>query len=74
MIEQVGGRGRGVVMNAFFRQVFRATVFLCRFFSNSVMPFWGRFYQHLHIFGRTLCAFHQKVKQCFGHKIFVMYN
>ena len=53
MIEKVwegGGGGGGVNVPLFLGQFFRATIFLCRFFLNSRMPFCGGFYQYLHIF------------------------
>ena len=64
MIEQVWGGGVNVPggYTTFFRQFFRATVSLCRFFFQFTDAFLGRFYKYLHIFGCKLCAFHQKVK------------
>ena len=78
MIEQVGGGGGGGGEEGnvplLLDELFRATIFLCRFYIDSPMPFLGRFYQYLQNFCCMLCIFHQKVKQCFGHKIVVMYN
>ena len=53
-----------------FASVFQSYCIFCVGFFNSPMLSLGKCYQYLHI----LCAFHQKVKQCFGHKVFVMYN
>ena len=79
MIERAGGGGEWVggctgPMCRYFWVNCSELPYFCVGFFNSVMPFLGRFYQHLHIFCCILCVFHQKVKQCFGHKIFVMYN
>ena len=76
MIEQVfggggGGREGGRWMCCFFASVFQSYCIFVSAFFNSPMPFLGRFYQYLHISCCILCAFHQKVKQCFGH---VMYK
>ena len=38
------------------------------------VPFLGSILPIFAYFCCILCVFHQKVKQCFGHKIFVMYN
>ena len=79
MIEQVwrggggGGEGGGCAarMCRYFRVSFQSCyIFVPVFFFNSLMPSWGRFYQYLHIFCCILFVFHQKVKQCFGHKVF----
>ena len=67
MIEQVLGEGD---MPLFLGQFFRATIFLCRFFQftdaffGSILPTFAFFLLDI------MCI----VKQCFGHKIFVMYN
>ena len=61
MTKQVLGGGGGVLL--FLRQFFRATVFLCQFFSiyqcllGSILPIFA-------YFCCMLCVFHQKVKQC----------
>ena len=76
MVEQVwgGGGGGGVDVPLFFGQFFRATLFLCQFFFQftdalfgSILPIFAYF------FCCISCVFHQKVKQCFGHKIFVWF-
>ena len=74
-----GGGGGGAVdvlggCAAFSVSVFQSYCIFVLVFFNSLMPFLGRFYQYLHIFCCILCVFYHKVKQCFGHKIFVMYN
>ena len=75
MIEQVLGVDMPGGRASIFRSVFQSYYIFVSDFFNSPMPFLGRFYQYLHIFFCCiLCVFHQKVKQCFGHKIFVMYN
>ena len=77
MIEQVsaaGGGGGGVDVPLFLRQFFRATVFLCRFFFQFTDAFFGSILPIFAYFCCILCVFHQKVKQCFRDKIFVMYN
>ena len=77
MIEQVGvvGGGGGECagrMCCFSDVSFSvATVFLCWFYSIHRCLFLGA---DLYLFCYILCVFHQNVKQCFGHKIFVMYN
>ena len=66
--------GEGVDVSLLLGQFFRATIFLCRFFSLHQCLFWVDFTNICIFFFCILCVFHQKVKQCFGHKIFVMYN
>ena len=58
----------------FLGQFFRATILLCRFFfSIHRCLFWVDFTNICIFFYCILCVFHQKVKQCFGHKIFVWF-
>ena len=78
MIEQVWGGGGEIYVPggcaAFLGQFFRATVFLCRFFQFTD-AFFGSILPIFAYFCCILCVFHQKSNpQCFGHKIFVMYN
>ena len=81
MIEQVlGGGGGGVDVPggcaAFCASVFQSYCIFVSVFFNSPMPFFGSILQISAYFllYRILCVFHQKVKQCFRHKIFVIYN
>ena len=74
MIEQVWVVDVPGECAAFFASDFQSYCIYVSAFFNSTMPFLGRIYQYLHIFCCLLFVFHQKVKQCFGHKIFVMYN
>ena len=53
---------------------FSELLYSCVGFFQFIDAFLGRFYYYLYIFGCILGVFHQEVKQCFGHKIFVMYN
>ena len=76
MVEQVfGGGGGGLDVPG------GCAAFLGKFFSSyctfcvGLFQFTDDFFWvDMHIFCCILCVFHQKVKQCFGHKIFVMYN
>ena len=52
----------------FLSQFFRATIFLRRFFFNSPMSSFGSILPIFPYFCCILCVFHQKAKQCFGHK------
>ena len=75
MIEQVfGGGGGGGGICRYSWVSFSELLYFCVGFFQSTDAFLGRFYQYLHIFCFILCVFHQEVKQCFGHKIFVMHN
>ena len=58
----------------FLGQFFSATIFLCRFFFHFTDAFLGSILPIFALSCCILCVFHQKVKQCFGYKIFVMYN
>ena len=75
MIEQVLGDG-GEDVPLFLGQFFRATIFLCRFFFSIHRCLY--FGQNLPIFTYLFTLYYvylvKKAKQCFGHKIFVMYN
>ena len=57
-----------------FGSVFQSYYIFVSVFFNSPMPFFGSI---LPIFAFSfcciLCVFHQNVKQCFGHKIFVWF-
>ena len=53
----------------FLGQFFRATIFLCRFFFQFTD------FPNISIFFLLyIMCISSKIKQCFGHKIFVMYN
>ena len=66
IIEQVWGVDVPGGCAAFLRQ-FSELLYFCVGFFNSLMPLWVDF--------TNICIFfHQKVKPCFEHKIFVMYN
>ena len=58
---------------AIFGSVFQSYYILCGFFSIHRCVFWVDFTNICKFFCCILCVFHQKVKQCFGHKIFVWF-
>ena len=74
MIEQVwGGGGCAARMCRYFKVSFQSYYIFVPVFFQFTDAFLGRFYQYLHIFCCILFVFHQKVKQLFGHKIFVWF-
>ena len=76
-IEQVFWGGGGKMCREdvpLFWVSFSEVLCFCVGFFNSPMPFWGVDFTNICIFCCILCVFHQKVKQCFGHKIFLIYN
>ena len=58
----------------FLRQFFRATVFLCLFFSLHRCLFWVDFTNICIFFAVYYVYFIKKSDNCFRHKIFVMYD
>ena len=61
-------------MCRFSASVFQSYCIFVSVFFNSPMPFWVDFTNICILFAVLLCVFHQKVKQCFEDKMFVMYN
>ena len=72
IIEQVLGGGGGG--GRLFASVFLELLYFVSVFFQFTDAFFGSILQILAYFCCILCAFYQKVKQCFGHKLFVMYN
>ena len=53
---------------AFFASVFQSYCIFVSVFFNSPMPFWGRFYQQLHIFLVYYVYFIKKSNNVLGTK------
>ena len=67
-----GGGGGGVTL--FLGQFFRATIFCVGFFQFTNAFFWVYFTNICIFFAVYYAYFIERSKQCFGHKIFLMYN
>ena len=78
MIEQVWGGGGGGEcdgrMCRFFSVSYSELLYFCVGFFQLTDAFFGSILPIFAYFCCILSVFHQKIKQCFGHKIFVMYN
>ena len=72
----IGGGGVDVPGGcaAIFGSVFQSYYILCRFFSIHRCLFWVDFTNICIFFLLYIMCISAKRQQCFGHKIFVMYN